>query len=371
MAHYTVAGINFAHFHMGDNLRMVEDHPDTEIVAVCDEEPDESTLGVADTAAEFDIPEESVYDDHVACLEETEPDIVVLCPVPSEHAEWVEKVAPYGADIVLEKPFATSVADAERMLEAVDEAGVRLAVNWPLAWYPPHRTTKRLIDEGEIGEVVEIHYYDGNKGSGRFEQVEYSDSGELHFAGGDQEDVASAAKTWWHQADRGGGSLYDYLGYGVTLGTWFRDGELPNEVTTDTYLPDWSPVDTHSITIAKYDAGLSKYETRWGTFTDPWVNQPQPKCGFVVVGTEGTISSYDYEGTIRVQTADDPDGYELDVDELETPLQNPIQYVVDCIEGDHAVEFGPLNPELCRDAQRIVDAAKQSAERGETVSLGE
>ena len=47
---------------------------------------------------------------------------------------------------------------------------------------------------------------------------------------------------------------------------------------------------------------LSKFETRWGTFTDPWTLQPQPKCGFVIVGSEGTISSYDYEEVIRVQT---------------------------------------------------------------------
>jgi glucose-fructose oxidoreductase len=371
MANYTVAGINFAHFHMGDNLRMVQEHPDAEIVGICDEDPDEATLGLEDTAEEFDIPDDRVYRDHEACLEETDPDIVILCPVPSEHAEWVEKVAPYGSDIVLEKPFATSVADADRMIEATEEAGVRLAINWPLAWYPPHRTTKRLVDEGAIGDVVEVHYYDGNRGSGRFEQVEYTDSGELHFAGGDRKDVAGAAETWWHQPDRGGGSLYDYLGYGVTLGTWFRDGELPVEVTTDTYTPEWSPVDTHSVTIAKYDSGLSKYETRWGTFTDPWVDQPQPKCGFVVVGTEGTISSYDYEGTIRLQDEDTPGGYEVDVDDLEAPLQNPVQYMIDCIENDHPVEFGPLDPGLCRKAQQIVDSAHLSAERGETVELVE
>lgn len=371
MANYKVAGINFAHFHMGDNLQMVADHPDAEIVAICDEDQDESTLGLEDTAERFDIPDKSVYTDHQRCLEETDPDIVILCPVPSEHAEWVERVAPYGADIILEKPFATSIDDADQMIETTEREDIRFAINWPLAWYPPHRTTKRLIEEGQIGDVVEIHYYDGNKGSGRFERVEYTESGELHFAGGDREDVASAAKTWWHQSNRGGGSLYDYLGYGVTLGTWFRDGELPVEVTTDTYTPEWSPVDTHSITIAKYDNGLSKYETRWGTFTDPWVNQPQPKCGFVVVGTEGTISTYDYEETIRVQDEENPQGYEVDVDQLDPPLQNPVQYVIDCIENDHPVEFGPLNPSVCRGAQQIVDSAKLSAERGETVELME
>lgn len=366
---WTVAGINFAHFHMGDNLRLVESHPDAEIAGICDEDPDEATLGLEDTAEEFGVPDDRVFRDHERCLEETDPDIVVLCPVPSEHADWVEKVAPYGVNVILEKPFATSVADADRILEAMAEGGGKLAVNWPLAWYESHRTTKRLVDDGAIGDILEVHYYDGNKGSGRFTQVEYTESGELHFAGADLEDTDEAAATWWHQPERGGGSLNDYLGYGVTLGTWFRDGELPIEVTTDTYTPEWSPVDTHSVTIAKYETGLSKYETRWGTFTDPWVHQPQPKCGFVLVGTEGTISSYDYEETVRVQDEAHPEGYEVDVDPLETPLENVLQYVIHCLENDEEVAFPPLNPEHCREAQRIIDTAHLSADRGETVEL--
>ena len=36
---WRVAGINFDHFHMGDLLRMAHEHPDAEIVAICDEYP--------------------------------------------------------------------------------------------------------------------------------------------------------------------------------------------------------------------------------------------------------------------------------------------------------------------------------------------
>lgn len=366
---YTVAGINFAHFHMGDNLSEVRAHPDAEIVAICDEDQDEATLGLEDTADQFDLADDRVYRDHERCLAETDPDIAILCPVPSEHADWVERVAPYDVHVILEKPFATSVGDADRMIEAMEATGKEFVINWPLAWYPSHRTTKRLIEEGAIGEVIEVHYYDGNAGSGRFQQVEYAAEGEMHFAGEDADE--SDPTTWWHQEGRGGGSLNDYLGYGVTLGTWFRDGEVPHSVTTDTHTPEWSAVDTHSVSIAHYEAGLSKYETRWGTFTDPWVHQPQPNCGFVIVGTEGTISSYDYEETVRVQDEERPEGYEVEVDELEPPLQDPVQYLIHRAEAEDAVEFGPLMPGLCRDAQRIIDTARLSAERGETVDLVE
>ena len=76
--------------------------------------------------------------------------------------------------------------------------------------------------------------------------------------------------------------ILDYLGYGVTLGTWFQGGRAPLEVMTMVDKKPGLEVDEHSITIARYAHGLSKYETRWGTFTDPWTLQPQPKCGFVL-----------------------------------------------------------------------------------------
>jgi len=52
--------------------------------------------------------------------------------------------------------------------------------------------------------------------------------------------------------------------------------------------------------------------------------RPQPKCGFVIVGAEETIRSYDYEPAIRIQTRATPEGEMLPVDTLPPPFQNPI-----------------------------------------------
>ena len=374
---WNVAGINFAHFHMGDQLALVEEHPDAELVAICDEDPNTATLSLESTAAEFELDDDQVYRDHEQCLTEREIDLVITCPVPTEHTQWVERLASHDVDIQLEKPFATSVAECDRAITAAEDAGIRLAINWPMAWYPSHRTAKRLIDEGRIGQVIEVHYYGGNRGGHRFENVAYGDGGEMHFAGdmdagGPAENVqpvTDIGDAWWHHSASGGGSMIDYLGYGTTLGTWFRNGRLPESVIAGTFTPDHLAVDTHCIAVAHYDDGLSKYETRWGTFTDPWDDQPHPKCGFVLVGTEGTIASYDYEETIRVQDDVTPAGTDVAVDELEPPLQNPVQYMIDRLETDRPIEFGPLTPSLCRTAQRINDAAAMSADRGYAVSL--
>ncbi len=127
-------------------------------------------------------------------------------------------------------------------------------------------------------------------------------------------------------------------------------------------------VDEHAITVVRYARGLSKFETRWGTFTDPWTHQPQPKCGFVIVGTEGTISSYDFEPTIRVQTQEHCAAYDVPVDDIKPPLQNPVQYVLSCLECDRPIE-GPLSPAISRIGQQIVDAAMQSIQQKQLIRL--
>ena len=162
--------------------------------------------------------------------------------------------------------------------------------------------------------------------------------------------------------------MLDYLGYGTTLGTWYHNGRKPIEVTAVGDQSRGLEVDEHSVTIARYASGLSKFETRWGTFSDPWINQPQPKCGFVLKGEDGTMSSYDYEPTIRVQTRAKPAGEDIAVDELAAPLQNPIQYMVHCIQEGLPVE-GPLSPKISRIGQQIVDSAVRSARLKKTVPL--
>jgi len=356
MTKWKIAGINFDHFHMGDNLRMANEHPNVEIVGLCDEQ----TERMHDAIRNFGIPDDGVFTDYRQCLEQTRPDLVLLCPATAEHAEWTARVASFGVHILIEKPFAASLAEADQMIAAVAPTGRQLAINWPLAWYPPHRTSKRLIGEGAIGEVLEVHYYDGNRGPlwHTADKVERT-----------AEEVArEKPRSWFYQRSSGGGSLLDYLGYGTTLGTWFLDGRLPLEVTATVDEPAGLEVDEHSVTVVRYEMGLSKFETRWGTFTDPWTHQPQPKCGFVIVGSEGTISSFDFESTIRLQSRTYPEGQEISVDPLVPPFQNPVQYFLECLEQGHPVD-GPLSPQISRIGQQIVDSAMQSSREKRTVPL--
>lgn len=352
MKRWKIAGINFDHMHMGDLLRQADEHPAVDIVGICDETP----ARMARARQELSIPDERVFTDYRACLERTRPDLVLLCPATAEHALWTRRVAPYRTHVLVEKPFAATLAQADAMIAAMAATRRQLIINWPLRWYPSHVTAKRLVDEGAIGKVLQVHYYDGNRGPLR------------HGAGKVETKPGRKSASWFYQKRAGGGSLLDYLGYGTTLGTWFMNGRKPIDVTTVVDRPAGLEVDEHSITIARYATGLSKFETRWGTFSDPWHLQPQPKCGFVVVGDRGTVSSYDFEPSIRLQTEAKPEGETVPVDTLVPPYHNPIAYVIDCLETGRKID-GPLSPRIARIGQQIVDSAVRSARLGRTVPL--
>ena len=345
---YRVVGISFEHMHMGDNLQMVVDHPQCELVGVCDPEPQR----MQDVVSAFKLTADQVFTDWQHCIAHARPDFIVLCPATGDHALWVKRLAPLGLPLLMEKPMAASLADADEMIAACQQHDVRLAINWPLVWVANHRTSKRLIDEGRIGNVLEVHYYGGNRGP------LWHTAGKRAITG--EEVEREKPHSWFYRRESGGGSLLDYLGYGVTLGTWFMNSALPIEVTSTTYQAPELEVDEHSITVVRYAHGLSKFETRWGTFTDPWTHQPQPKCGFVIVGTHGTISSYDYESGIRLQDRLNPGGISVPADTIAPPNQNPIQYFVDCLARNQVID-GPLSPAISRIGQQIVDAALRSS----------
>lgn len=233
-----------------------------------------------------------------------------------------------------------------------------MAINWPLRWYPSHVTAHRLVTEGRLGTVQEVHFYDGNRGPlwHGADKIELEPTPERKAA------------SWFYKEAEGGGSLLDYLGYGTTLGTWYHGGEKPSEVMAMIDTPTGLEVDEHSITVARYAAGLSKFETRWGTFTDPWTHQPQPKCGFVIKGSAGTLSSYDGESSVCLQDAENPEGQAVPVDTLKDSDKGPIAHVLDCLEREIPIA-GPLSVEISRIGQQIVDTAYESAKQKRALPL--
>jgi len=353
---WNVALLGLDHMHAGDNIRDIFACDRAELVGLWDS--DDARLN--NVGKDTGVSSDRRFNSADELFEKARPDVAVVCSTTQDHTHFVEMAMAAGAHVILEKPFAVDLAAADEMIAASERFGKRLAINWPAVWQPAHQTAYRLITEGQIGEVREIHSYGGNRGP----LWHSHDKKETNGAVSPEEKRA----TWWYRADMGGGSLLDYLGYGATLGTWFRGGGLPSTVTACVHVAPGDEVDEQSVVIAAFPGGLSTYQTRWGTFTDPWTHQPQPQCGYVIVGDEGTISSFDYADHVTVQTRSEPAAHPVVADPLATHNQTFVNNVLDALDRDVDI-VGPLSPWTSRSGQRIIDSARQSAQLGQTVPL--
>lgn len=346
---WKVAAVSFDHGHQVDLLNQALKNPAVEVVGAWDESLEKARTGLAQVKLPLSLATTDLH-----AILTARPDLAILCCSNGRHAEFTEKLTAAGLNVLVEKPFAPSLADADRMITAAAKAGKTLAINWPIRWFPPHVTGKRLVDSGAIGTPLQVHYMSGNRGPVRDPYPTTAEEKKKH---------------WWYRSG-GGGSLLDYLGYGATFATWFLNGQSPTEVTAITDVPPGCEVDEHSITILNYGPGkgLSKLETRWGLFTDPWVTQTQPRQGFTIVGTEGTLSLRDYDKTVTLQTRSNPQIHEVPVDTLVAPHDSPINHILHHLETGAALT-PPLSPALCRIGQQIVDTAFASALAKKTLPL--
>ena len=339
------AGIDFDQMHQHSNLAHVVDHPDAELVGVCDPDPSTSTGSLPEAVGALSIPDDAVYDDEATLLETADPDVVMGCPRNSEHANFVERMAAHDVHVVIEKPMAANLEDADRMIAAMDDSAGELFINWPSMWSPTTHAVRDLIQSGEIGELLEIQYTGGNAG-------------------------APPAGSWFYDADSGGGSLLDYLGYGATFSTWFRDGELPDRVYANAHTPADASTDFQSATTCEYERGLAVLQTTWRMIEHPWEAPSIPAKGYEIVGTDGAITTREQDVPIRLQTAESPDGRSIDPEPLADEYANIVSYVVDRLDAGSA-PTGPIDPEFCRAVQRIIETAQRSVETGDALSLVE
>ncbi len=81
-------------------------------------------------------------------------DLVIVCTPHPFHLNPVVEAANAGAHVLVEKPLASTLEDADRMIAACKHAGVKLGVISQRRWYHPVMRVKAAIDAGKIGKPV-------------------------------------------------------------------------------------------------------------------------------------------------------------------------------------------------------------------------
>ena len=123
---------------------------DIETVAIASRSADRA----ADLADRFAIAR--WYDDSVAFA--NDPDIDVVCVVTSEpsHADPATRALYAGKHVIVEKPIATTLADADAMIAAAEANGRQLLVGQILRFAPIYQGIVERAHAGALGEIVSI-----------------------------------------------------------------------------------------------------------------------------------------------------------------------------------------------------------------------
>jgi len=87
-------------------------------------------------------------------LERSDIDAVVISAETSLHAELAEKAANAGKAIVMQKPLALTLEEADRIVDAVNSAGVPFTMAWQMRVDPQNIRMKQLVEDGTIGRVL-------------------------------------------------------------------------------------------------------------------------------------------------------------------------------------------------------------------------
>jgi predicted dehydrogenase len=125
--------------------------PQAEIVAVADAHE----AGRAKALQRLKAPKG--YADYRQMLDEAKPDVVSICPRHLDrHFEMVMACVERGIHIYMEKPMCRNLTEADAMVAACEKHKVKLALGFQTRYAPRMYTVKQMIEEGAIGELVEL-----------------------------------------------------------------------------------------------------------------------------------------------------------------------------------------------------------------------
>lgn len=103
-----------------------------------------------------DLPDIAVAPDVAALLDRDDIDLVIVASPDELHAEHALAALASGRHVLIDKPFATTLADARRIAAEGEARGRIVTVFHNRRWDADFRTLRRLIAEGELGEIVEM-----------------------------------------------------------------------------------------------------------------------------------------------------------------------------------------------------------------------
>jgi predicted dehydrogenase len=279
-----------------------------------------------------------LYETAKEMIDKENLDTVAIITSHTEHAEWAERMAKLGMNIYVPKTFATTLADAERIVQAQKKYGIKIAVGPSGRFLPQFMSAKNAIDNDAIGKPFSIricHHH------GTLDVFKKND--------------------WYRDHEQGGPELS--LGwYGIDLMLYLMD-DIAKSVHAqygNFTTPDSPFMDCGRINMQMEKGGIASFDMYFCN------RVPYPSWQMEIVGPKGIISIHRVEGDSgkTVVSLDSAKGYEL----LPLPDQSrdwEMYWVDDFINGKQPA----ISAEEAKIITQISLSALESANKGCSIAI--
>jgi UDP-N-acetyl-2-amino-2-deoxyglucuronate dehydrogenase len=134
---------------VGDwHVKMIPNLPHSTLVAVCDKDPAKTGKSL-DKANLKEIPQ---YQDLADLLSKEKIDVLHVCTPSGDHMNPALAAIERGIHVIVEKPMEIQLDRIDRMCEAAEKKGVRLAAIFQNRWNEANAAIKKAADEGRFGK---------------------------------------------------------------------------------------------------------------------------------------------------------------------------------------------------------------------------
>ena len=333
-----VGMLSFAHVHANGYARQVIEHPEATLQCIWDDDVERGRAA----AERYDVP---FTDELAEVVESDEIDAVVVNAETIKHKQVFMAAIAAGKHLFTEKALTIKTCDADDVVNAVHESGIKFMISLPSRTRPETLFMKKVLDEGLLGQVTLMRARVAHSAA-----LDHWFSEERHNAWFGDPKVA------------GGGALFDLGCHTVDVMRWFL-GEPASVVARIQNFSGVYEADDNSVVVVEFkNKALGVLDTSFVHRVGPNPIEIYGTEGYVARGLPGqelVIESTKLEAAgIRgpISPRDLPD-----------PLPSPMEQWISAILHDTPMT---ITVEDGRNLTELLEAAYRSAREGREVDLG-
>jgi predicted dehydrogenase len=223
------------------------------------------------------------YDDLDAIIKLSGADVIDICLPNFLHAEATLKAAAADKHIIIEKPLAVTLEEADAMISACNKAGVKLMYAEELCFAPKYERVRQMVNEGAIGDIYMLKQSEKHSGP-------HSD--------------------WFYDINlSGGGVLMDMGCHGIAWFRWMLKNAKAKTVyatMSTVYHKQRTKAEDNSVVIIEFENGVT------GVVENSWAKHGGMDDRSEVYGTGGVVYADLFMGNAAIAYSKHGYGYAME-----------------------------------------------------------